>query len=66
MPFKSKAQRAFMYINHPEIAKEFSKATPAGADLPEHVRGAVVDGLKAQKVADKTHHPYGKKGRSGG
>jgi hypothetical protein len=55
-----------MYINHPEIAKEFSKATPAGADLPEHVRGAVVDGLKAQKVADKTHHPYGKKGRSGG
>jgi hypothetical protein len=55
MPFKSKSQRRFMYSQHPELAKEFSDATPRGADLPEHVRGAVKDGEKAQRVADKVH-----------
>jgi len=38
MPFKSDAQRRFMYAKHPEIAKEFSEHTPKGADLPEHVK----------------------------
>jgi hypothetical protein len=37
MPFKSRAQRAFMYANHPELATEFEKATPKGARLPKHV-----------------------------
>jgi hypothetical protein len=37
MPFKSKAQRRFMYSQHPELAKEFEEATPKGAKLPEHV-----------------------------
>lgn len=39
MPFKSKAQRRFMYAKHPEIAKEFESATPKGKKLPEHVKG---------------------------
>lgn len=36
MPFKSEAQRRFMYANHPEIAREFEAHTPKGAKLPEH------------------------------
>lgn len=37
MPWKSKAQAAYMHIHHPEIAHEFDEATPKGTDLPEHV-----------------------------
>lgn len=39
MPFKSQAQRRFMYSQHPEIAKEFESKTPKGSKLPEHVSG---------------------------
>jgi len=38
MPFKSQAQRGYMYANHPEIAKEFEAATPKGEKLPYHVK----------------------------
>jgi len=38
MPFKSKAQRKFMYSQKPELAKEFESATPKGKKLPEHVK----------------------------
>jgi hypothetical protein len=38
MPFKSKAQRKFMYSQKPELAKEFEAATPKGKKLPEHVK----------------------------
>src|SRR5215831_4368773 len=38
MPFVSQAQRRFMYSQHPDIAKRFQAETPAGADLPEHVK----------------------------
>jgi hypothetical protein len=37
MPFKSKAQRGYLYAKHPEVAKEFQAATPKGAKLPQHV-----------------------------
>lgn len=37
MPFKSQAQRGFMFANHPEIAKRFAAETPKGAKLPYHV-----------------------------
>lgn len=37
MPFKSEAQRRYMHINHPEIAKEFEAETPKGGKLPERV-----------------------------
>ena len=38
MPFKSEAQRRFMYSQHPEIAAEFEEKTPKGRKLPEHVK----------------------------
>lgn len=40
MPFESKAQRGFMYANHPKLAKEFEAATPKGKKLPEHKKKA--------------------------
>jgi len=40
MPFKSSAQRAYMFIHHPEIAKEFEAATPKGKKLPRRVAKA--------------------------
>lgn len=45
MPFKSKAQRRFMYAQHPELAQEFEAATPAGKKLPEKVAMACLDEL---------------------
>ena len=38
MPFKSKAQRAYMYATHPNIAAEMQSKTPKGAKLPAHVK----------------------------
>lgn len=38
MPFKSKAQRKFMYSQKPELAKEFEEHTPKGKKLPEKVK----------------------------
>jgi hypothetical protein len=37
MPFKSDAQRRWMYANHPAMAKRWQEHTPKGKDLPEHV-----------------------------
>jgi len=37
MPFKSEAQRKYLYAKHPELAKKWQQHTPKGADLPEHV-----------------------------
>jgi hypothetical protein len=38
MPFKSQAQRGYMYANLPDLAKEFEKETPKGKKLPYHVK----------------------------
>lgn len=38
MPFRSQAQRAYLYAKKPKIAKEFAKATPKGAKLPKRVK----------------------------
>ena len=40
MPWKSKAQAAYMHIHHPEIAKKWDEHTPAGTKFPEHVKGS--------------------------
>ena len=39
MPFKSKAQKKYLFSQHPEIAEEFSEHTSKKAykKLPEHV-----------------------------
>lgn len=39
MPFKSKAQRAYLFAKHPSIAKKFAKHTPKGKKLPARVKG---------------------------
>jgi len=38
MPFKSDAQRRYLYANEPSVAKEFASKTPKGKKLPEHVK----------------------------
>jgi hypothetical protein len=38
MPFKSQKQRAWMYSNKPEMAKEWESATPKGKKLPKRVK----------------------------
>jgi hypothetical protein len=38
VPFKSQAQKAFLFINHPSIAKEFAAATPKGKSLPKYAK----------------------------
>jgi hypothetical protein len=37
MPFKSKAQEAYMFIHHPQMAKQWAKITPNPQSLPEKV-----------------------------
>jgi hypothetical protein len=39
MPFQSEAQRRFLWMKHPEVAKEFASATPKGKKLPYHKKG---------------------------
>lgn len=39
MPFKSQAQRAYLYANHPQIAKRWSEEYPNQGKLPQHVNG---------------------------
>lgn len=38
MPFKSEAQRRYMYAQEPKIARRWEKETPKNAKLPEKVR----------------------------
>lgn len=45
MPFKSEAQRRFLWANHPDIAQEFADATPKGTKLPAHVKKAFLEGF---------------------
>ena len=35
MPFKSKAQRAYLFANEPEVAAEFAEKTPNEKKLPK-------------------------------
>lgn len=37
MPFKSKAQRRWMYANDPKMAAEWQEHTKKGTKLPEKV-----------------------------
>ena len=34
MPFKSQAQRKYLYAKHPSVAKEFASKTPNMRGLP--------------------------------
>jgi hypothetical protein len=53
MPFKSEAQKGWMYANKPEMAKEWQSATPKGKKLPQHVKkpskaAGIFKGLKGE------------------
>jgi len=37
MPFKSEAQRRYLWATEPDVAKRFAKETPKGKKLPMHV-----------------------------
>jgi hypothetical protein len=38
MPFKSQAQRKWMFANKPEMAEKWAKETPTGKKLPKKVK----------------------------
>lgn len=38
MPFKSEAQRKFLFASHPKVAEEFAAHTPPNAALPEYAK----------------------------
>ena len=42
MPMKSKAQRRYLWANHPEVARELEGETGNGVKLPEHVKKAML------------------------
>jgi hypothetical protein len=46
MPFKSEAQKGWMYANHPQMAKQWQEHTPTGKKLPAKLK-------KAQKSKGK-------------
>lgn len=52
MPFRSQAQRRFLFAKHPDIAREFAAATPKGAKLPEHVKEASAAPAPEGSMAD--------------
>ena len=37
MPFKSQAQKGWMYATHPEMARQWQEETPKGKKLPKNV-----------------------------
>jgi len=57
MPFKSEAQRRFMWARHPEMAREFADATPKGTKLPYHVAGSKAKKKQTKKADDEATSP---------
>lgn len=49
MPFESQAQRAWMYANKPEMAKQWEKDTPKGKKLPRKINVKVKRNGKEHK-----------------
>jgi hypothetical protein len=57
MPMQSRAERAYLWIHHPEIAREFEGATPANKQLPKRKKkrkhGSLAAALAAREGNDK-------------
>ena len=51
MPFKSEAQRRWMYANKPEMAEEWEKETPKGKKLPDKLKKRKTKSPKLKKTA---------------
>ena len=55
MPFKSQAQRKYLYKNKPKIARKFEKETKKGTKLPKRVKKRTTKSKsKAQVILAKT------------
>ena len=50
MPYKSKAQEAYMHIHHPKIANKWDKEHNTPHNLPEHVSKKVSTSLMTDLV----------------
>lgn len=51
MPFKSEAQRRWMWANHPEMARRWARHTPKGIKLPKRVKKPKTRLLKAADLS---------------
>lgn len=60
MPFKSEAQRRFMFSNHPQIAKRWAKEYPNQDSLPQHVEdSSPVTAAKPEEDEPKSKKSFG-------
>ena len=50
MPFKSEAQRRFLYATDPKLAAEFARKTPKGTSIPDKVAARKSAIMKKAKV----------------
>jgi hypothetical protein len=79
VPFRSDAQRKYLWANHPEVAREFADHTPKDVTLPEHVKHARASGAIAAlerfglkrageelrlKIPDRTFHGFDAAGKT--
>lgn len=49
MPFKSEAQRRFMWAKHPDIARRWAHEYPGQKDLPASARAGALRRRKARR-----------------
>ena len=53
MPFKSDAQRRFMYAQHPGIARKWRKKYGPQRDIPSRLGDKAVEGLRRARPKNK-------------
>lgn len=53
MPMRSRAQRSYLWIHHPEIARRWEKITPKNKKLPEHVKKQTKKASFFDKISQK-------------
>lgn len=53
MPFKSEAQRRYLYATHSAIAKRFQEHTPKGAKLPKKITDSDPEETRKQTAKEK-------------
>ena len=59
MPFKSQAQRRWMYAKHPAMAKEWQEHTPKGTKLPPHVHSKTKPADAVKEALDQLYAAAG-------
>lgn len=58
MPFKSEAQRGFLFARHPDIAKRWAREYPSQGPLPSRVGGPKAK-VAAALMSRQSRSPYG-------